>query len=420
MPLTHACLLTIALLGALGSAVSAQGAGPRKVLVIDLDDLGIELLQATPTPHLDSLAAQGRYFSRFYAAPMCTPARVLAQLGARGSRIEVRCIGNVQNTNDYRLPTAPFTPLGVRVQTSGKRAMKIGKWHLCSDDTLAHPTAFGWLPYVGVMGNLGPAGGDWFNYPENAAGTSHSVTNTYLTTRETDLALRAVHDGYDLISLSYHAPHKPFHDPPSYLHTIPLPLVFNWDRARAALQALDTELARLTPMALALGYTVIIYSDNGLAATLGGDKGTVYEGGVRTMLWALGPGIVPGQDDSVIELVDLYATVLALLGIPQGPLAGPDSVSFEPLLVGGSAPGTIAIAERGTLAGADPHLQPDTWRRMACEQRFKLIVNQDLLMPRLFDLQNDPGEQVDLLAGPSLSNTAAQAFAALRAALAGL
>ena len=41
-------------------------------------------------------------------------------------------------------------------------------------------------------------------------------------------------------------------------------------------------------------------------------------------------------------------------------------------------------------------------------------------MPRLFDLQNDPGEQVDLLAGPSLSNTAAQAFAALRAALAGL
>jgi len=186
------------------------------------------------------------------------------------------------------------------------------------------------------------------------------------------------------------------------------------------LQALDTELARLTPKPLAFGYTDNIYSDNALAATLGGAKGTVYEGGVRTMLWALGPGIVPGQDDSVIELVDLYATVLALLGIPQGPLAGPDSVSFEPLLLGGSAPGTIAIAERGTLAGADPHLQPDTWRRMACEQRFKLIVNQDLLMPRLFDLQNDPGEQVDLLAGPSLSNTAAQAFAALRAALAGL
>ncbi|MAE45445.1 MAG: hypothetical protein CMJ86_01005 [Planctomycetes bacterium] len=407
----------------LASGESSAQTPPRKLLVIDIDDVGIELLQATPTPHLDSLAGAGRYYPRFYTSPMCTPTRALFQLGARGSRAEVRCTGNVGPGNTYRLPIGPLTPLAAKLQGAGKSAMKIGKWHLSPDDLLQHPPTLGWQPYIGVMGNVGNLGvgsGDWFNYPENRSGNPHWVSALYLTTRETDLGIRAVSAGYDLISLSYHAAHRPFHDPPPHLHTLPLPLIGHWDQARAALQALDTELARLTPLALALGYTVIIYSDNGLAGPLGGLKGTVYDGSVHTMLWALGPGIPTGVDNSLIEVVDVYATVLDLLGISQGPLDGPDSVSFASLLQGAGTSPLFVIAERGGPAGTDPHNNPLRWRRTAREDRYKLIVNQDIFRARLFDLWNDPQEQTDLLLAGPLSPQAIMAYDLLRTALAGL
>ena len=415
--LSVACLAIFA-----GGTSYAQGP-PRKLLIVELDDVGIELLQATPTPHLDSLTSQGRYYPRFYTSPMCTPTRAMFQLGARGSRPDVRCTGNVGPGNTYRLPSAPYTPLASKVQGAGKSAIKIGKWHLCPSDLLTHPSSLGWNPYVGVMGNVGNLGvgsGDWFSYPENRAGASHWVSGLYLTTRETNVGIRAVREGYDLISLSYHAAHRPFHDPPPNLHTLTLPLIGQWDQARASLQALDTELARLTPLALALGYTVIVYSDNGLAGPLGGLKGTVYEGGVHTMLWALGPGIPPGIDDSLIEVVDIYATVLELLQIPKGPMDGPDSVSFANLLQGVGTSPQLVIAQRGGPAGIDPHNQNHLWRRTAREDRFKLVVNQDLLRSRLFDLWNDPLEQSDLLVAGPLTPAALQAYSLLRAALAGL
>lgn len=396
---------------------------PRKLLLIELDDLGVELVQASSTPHLDSLAAQGRIYPRFYTEPMCTPTRAAVHLGARGSRPEVRCTGNVGPGNHYRLPLFPFDPLPNKVQSAGLSTIKIGKWHLAPDDLLQHPQALGWQHMVGVMGNVGPLGvgsGDWFNYPENRGGTSHWISGLYLTTRETDLGRRAVRDGFDLISLSYHAPHRPFHDPPPHLHSLPLPLIGWWDQSRAAVEALDNELSRLTPLALALGYTVILYSDNGLAAPLGGQKGTVYEGGVRTFLICLGPGIVPGTDNALIEAVDLYATVLELLAIPKGAIDGPDSESFAQLLFGSGTPPNLVISQRGGPAGIDPHTQPDLWRRMAREDRYKLIVNQDFLQARLFDLLTDPLEQTDLLAQGPLSAPELLAFTMLRAALAGL
>jgi hypothetical protein len=57
---------------------------------------------------------------------------------------------------------------------------------------------------------------------------------------------------------------------------------------------------------------------------------------------------------------------------------------------------------------------------MAREDRYKLIVNQDVLRSRLFDLWNDPEEQTDLLLAGPLSPQAALAYGLLRTALGGL
>ncbi|MDE0905509.1 MAG: hypothetical protein OSB42_12860, partial [Planctomycetota bacterium] len=106
--------------------------------------------------------------------------------------------------------------------------------------------------------------------------------------------------------------------------------------------------------------------------------------------------------------------------IPKGPLDGPDSVSFADLLQGSGTSPQVVIAQRGGPAGIDPHNQNHLWRRTAREDRFKLVVNQDLLRSRLFDLWNDPLEQSDLLVAGPLTPAALQAYSLLRAALAGL
>lgn len=383
----------------LGQALG-QSSAPRRVLLVDLDDVGVEILDATDTPGLDAMSSRGRTFRRFYSAPMCTATRALMNLGARGSRQEVLCTGNVSGTNTYKLPTAPFESLAQVVTDEGLRAAKVGKWHLCDDLELQHPLDHGWWPYIGVMGNPNPSGGDWYSYPENQGGALGWVAGTYMTTREAELGMRMVDQGYDLVSVSFHAIHKPFHEPPAALHAIPLPLDTDWKRAQAALQALDRELERLVVHAEALGYTVIVFSDNGLASPLGGLKGTVWEGGVHTILWASGPGIPAGEDDALIEAVDVYATVLELLGLPQTALRGPDSTSFAPQLLGGGGSKSHVLAERGGPAGVDPRDNPDLWRRMVREDRYKLIVNQDGLGQRLFDLWADPFETTDLLLDP--------------------
>ena len=55
-------ILFVACLAIFAGPESHAQSPPRKLLIVDLDDVGIELLQATPTPHLDSLTTQGRYY----------------------------------------------------------------------------------------------------------------------------------------------------------------------------------------------------------------------------------------------------------------------------------------------------------------------------------------------------------------------
>ena len=172
-------------------------AAPVVGLVQRLDDVGVEILDATETTGLDALSLRGRTFRRFYTAPMCTATRALMNLGARGSRQEVLCTGNVSGTNTYKLPTAPFESLAQVVTDQGLRAAKVGKWHLCDDLELQHPLDHGWWPYVGVMGNPNPSGGDCFSSPENQGGALGWVAGAYMTTREAELGMRMVEQGYD-------------------------------------------------------------------------------------------------------------------------------------------------------------------------------------------------------------------------------
>jgi len=405
---------------ALASVAPAQAR--TRVLLVDLDDVGYDLLEATDTPTLDRLSREGRRFTRFHASPLCSPTRARGLLGAYGSRPEIALGTIIRRGSRYTLPLDAFVPLPRLLAAHDRSAVKVGKWHLCPDADLTHPTRAGFAHYAGVIGNpSGGSGGDnYFNFPKVVDGVETRTRQRYLTSDETDDALRFVRAGHDLVWLSYHAIHKPFHQPPAEVFSAGVALRTDLEHVRAMLGALDRELGRLLDAALAEGYTVLVVSDNGSPEEVGGGKGQLTPAGVIVPAWAIGPGVTPGVDDAPVDWVDLYATIAALLGVPrEGADQGPDSVSFAHRLRGEDGPGRRYLyADRWKPNGKDPRALPEgkLWARVLRDERWTLVVDEGAEGRRLYDHSEDPNETRDLLAG-ELSDRAAAALARMLAEL---
>lgn len=132
-------------------------------------------------------------------------------------------------------------------------------------------------------------------------------------------------------------------------------------------------------------------------APLRDGKGTLYEGGTRVPLMVMWPGHVqPGTTtDAVVGAVDLYPTVLDLLGIAQNPKQKLDGVSLAKVLAGGD------LGERPYF-NYFPHgagLRPaGAWVRRG---DWKLIrwwsTSRDYpQLHELYNLRDDLGEQNNL------------------------
>lgn len=355
----------------------------QKLLVVDVDDLGKEFLDANPQPLFDALDSHGRYYSRFYTAPVCSPTRAMAHYGVRGGHPDLRLTWLVGPAHSpYVAPTdGPLVPLGQAVAGGGFTTAHIGKWHLAPNSELGHPNDSGWQYRAGPMSNVT----DFYNWTANVNGTNIPHVSTYLTHWETDQALAAVAAGYDLVWVSYHSIHDPWHNPPGGTATT------IEGQAAEMLADLAAEIDRLGCMASAAGYYLILFSDNGGKPQLGGDKGSIREGGVNTDMWIYGPGIPAGPTDDLVSVMDVYATVCDFFGITRTPQMGPQSVSLIPGLLG--RPGRESVfCERFLTNGVDPALfGMDTWRRVTIGQDYKLT---HLFHERFYLL---PNEQLNLL-----------------------
>ena len=369
-------------------------------------------------PSIDALASKGMQFSNCFSSPLCTPTRAQFITGRYGFRTGIDELASQTVKLD---PTKEVT-LAKILKEAGYDTAVTGKWHLCPDADRTHPNRAGFARYAGVIGNpSGGSGGDnYFNFPKVVDGEETRTRQRYLTTDETDDALAFVRAGHDLVWLSYHAVHKPFHQPPGDVFSAGEPLRTDHDHVRAMLGALDRELGRLLGVALAEGYTVLVVSDNGSPEEVGGGKGQLSPAGVIVPAWAIGPGVTPGVDDAPIDWVDLYATIAALLDVPrEGADEGPDSISFAHRLRGEEGPGRRYLyADRWKPNGKDPRELPEDklWARALRDERWTLLVDEGAAGRRLYDRQEDPNETRDLLTG-ELTDEAAAALARMLAEL---
>jgi arylsulfatase A-like enzyme len=176
----------------------------------------------------------------------------------------------------------------------------------------------------------------------------------------------------------------------------------------AGIRQLDTELARLfgflRDAELAESTLLIITSDHGEEFMEHGGVEhfmTQYQESIRVPLIIRGPGVPAGRRIATpVSLVDIVPTILHLAGAVVEPeLQGHDLSSlwsdtpdpaFERRFLYGEAPGGLSF-QGGS---------PGVFRiyRSVREGRYKLIHEQRDDRYALFDLQEDPTEQIDILA----------------------
>jgi arylsulfatase A-like enzyme len=410
-------------ISALAQPAEGRGSAPaaadftRRVLLIDLDDLGHELLeQAMATggaPNLRRAMLAGRSYAHFWAAPFCSPfrARVLTGLDAyRAGNLVGR---NVMPDDTFAGPTGTWLPAGL----PGTKA-KVGKWHVSNGPTF--PTLLvsgGYDRFRGIVQNVAQPGPgsyyDWIEWFADASSSGSQQVTEHHTRRTARLANAEIDLGSEFIHVSFQAIHKPLDTPPQ---NEPHGKVYSGQtdeqKKLDILFHADHWIGVLLVKAVALGYVVIVACDNG---TEDEGKGTHLETGSHTHLFVCGRGVLPGVSSRLVQATDLWATVRRLRGDPSPSTVDSFDFSDDFLPVPAiAAPRPFMTLDWFHSLGASP--VASQWSRMLRDARWKYLDRKTspastILIPLkgLWDLDNDPQELVNLLNAP-LSAEAQSAY----------
>ena len=175
----------------------------------------------------------------------------------------------------------------------------------------------------------------------------------------------------------------------------------------ATITAMDFHMGRIVAALKELGQldnTLILFSaDQGIAIGSHGllGKQNLYDAGMKSPLIFAGPGIPHGASDALVYLLDIYPTVLELVGATKP--TGIDGQSFRPVLIGS------AKTVRNELFFAYRDVQR-AWR----DDRWKLIRYPQVNVTQLFDLQADPDEMKNLADLPAHQPRVEQLLAKLK------
>lgn len=395
------------------------------VIFILADDLGwgdlsIDGQTNYETPHLDQLARDGIRFSTAYSSsPVCTPTRVGFFTGRYPGRLpigiqepltSVRQIGGTVG-----LPPEHPT-IASLLKASGYETALVGKWH-CGYLPQYSPLKSGFDEFFGVFSGAV----DYFRHVDTDGrsdlweGDVPIEKIGYITDLFTEQAIAFIQRERDrpfYLSLHHTAPHWPWEGPnePELSQTlVGKDGLKSWIETgtaasyAAVVQSLDQSVGRvlqaLNDAGLADNTLVIFASDNGgeKYSNMGvfqGQKGSVYEGGIRVPTFIRWTGTIqPNQvSNQVIITTDITATILAATGTepdPNYPLDGEDLV---PVITGAvpAHPRTLFWRYKGLDV---PVLPPPILQGAVRQGNWKYITIGD--QEFLFDLSTDEQEQRD-------------------------
>lgn len=424
------------------SCKKAEKVQPNFVFVL-VDDLGWKDVgcygsEFYETPNIDLLAAAGVRFTDAYAAcPVCSPTRAAIMTGRHPARLNItdwipgddpknrKLLGTVDN---HQLALEE-TSIAEALKSKGYKTFFAGKWHL--GDTGYFPEDQGFDINIGGHHRGSPPGGYYVPYKNPKL--TDGPEGEYLSDRLTDESIAFIRENKDnpfLVYLSFYNVHTPIQANLDYIsyyqkklevlgspeqERLPEHRAYTTqNQANAAyasmVHAVDMNIGKLMKALKEEGIndkTVFIFtSDNGGLSTiqhpdwiaptsikpLRAGKGWCYEGGIRVPLIIKAPGVEPGTSPYPVISMDYYPTILEMAGISEGSEKVLDGHSLSDVLAGKSIP------ERDYLYWHYPHYHGSGWTPGAAIRsgKYKLIEFYALETIELYNLENDPGENINL------------------------
>jgi arylsulfatase A-like enzyme len=404
--------------GCFGGAVAPRPAKrPNIVLVMTDDqgwgDTGYNGHPVLQTPTLDAIAQTGLRFERFYsAAPVCSPTRGSCLTGRHPFRYGIFGANSGDGEDPSRFPLPPQeVTLAEILAAEGYATGHFGKWHLgdFGGPMRSSPADQGFqesLSTVRKVATLDPSGyflnGEPYTEPLEGDDSAVIMDRAIPFIRSA-----AAKDQPFFTVIWFHSPHNPVIAAPEYrarYASYPEREQHFWGVITAA----DAQLGRLRDELRALNVaedTMLWFcSDNGPALSeefgagttggLRGNKGTLYEGGVRV------PGLLewPSKISEARTIgmpcstSDYLPTILDVLDLELPDARPVDGVSLAPLLGG-------AYQERKKPIGFEHHD-----KAALIEGRYKLLAavdGENLASPELYDLVTDPAESRNLAGSES-------------------
>lgn len=360
-------------------------------------DVGYNGLTRIKTPNLDSMAAAGIRFNRFYAQQSCSPARACLMTGRHQNRQGVFWPGQrlrVQETN-----------LAQAMKRAGYATSHFGKWHLngvagpgkiVSNDDPLSPLKVGFDESFSVSNYFET---DWtFGHngvPVKTKGDGSEV----IVAEALKYFKKMIKEDKPFFTLIWFgSPHIPCKPLPKDLEAAGGSGYYGeliaMDRSMGTLRAGLRELGIADNTMLWFssdngGYTVNKNPNaHGTNGPLRGHKGQIWEGGIRV------PGIVewpakiakPFITEIPAGLVDIYPTLVDLLEIDVPNQIKPiDGISLMPLIEGKMSKRPKAMGFLNLQNG------PAAWS----DNQYKLISPKKGVW-ELYDLTRDISESNDI------------------------
>jgi YVTN family beta-propeller protein len=330
---------------------SAAAADRPNVVILLADDLGSKDIGCyggpVKTPTLDALAAQGVRFTDFHAgAPVCSPSRATLLTGRQHLRTGVYTVIQ-DHAHDMHLLDREVT-IAELLKENGYQTAHLGKWHVGA-------------PFRGRdKPTLNDHGFDYWFATDNNAHPSHENPSNFFRNGEkvgeiegyacqivadeaiTWLEKERKPDQPFLLNIWFHEPHDPIAAPDEIVSqygdlddpaAVYSATIDNTDRAIARVLNKLKEIGELDD-------TLIVYtSDHGSYRAerngdLRGEKGSHFEGGLRTPGIFYWPKGIPGGrvETQAAGSVDLLPTLCGLVRIPRPSGVLLDGADLAPLL----------------------------------------------------------------------------------------
>ncbi|OKH20158.1 arylsulfatase [Hydrococcus rivularis NIES-593] len=373
------------------------------IIIIMADDLGWNDVgyhnSEIKTPNLDKLAESSTRLDRFYVTSSCTPTRAALMTGRHPSRYGMSS-SVIWPWDKVGLPLEEKT-IAQTLKEAGYYTAIVGKWHLGHYKEEYLPTRRGFdyhyghycgsIDYFTHQLDAGIQGGlDWHRNEQPVEEEGYA---TDLLAQE---AVKLIRDrDYNksplFLYVSFNAPHAPLQakekDIKNYANI--------QDEGRrifaAQVQSMDEAVGRIVAALKekqVWDNTLLFFtSDNGGGSDqpwtrgnnrpLKGQKGTLYDGGVRVPTIISYPAQLKGSQviEQVFSVVDLYPTLAKLAGVKISSQNQLDGVDILQSIATGSTRRDEVLIQYQALAS------PPWFKAALVKENYKLVLNSTSPLP---------------------------------------